>query len=113
LKNFGWAKKGLLAFSNTPINMLTYAGILLFVSGIVLSLAQIALKLLFPASAPKGVTTIMLLVLVLGSLNLLAASILGEYIGKIFEEVKGRPHFIRMNVIQSGEIRRANVRRGE
>jgi hypothetical protein len=48
---------------------------------------------------------------VLGSLNLLAVSIVGEYIAKIFEEVKARPHFIRMNVVQNGDVRQAQIER--
>jgi dolichol-phosphate mannosyltransferase len=78
----------------------------------VLAIAQLVAKLLFPSLAPKGVTTIVLLVLVLGSMNLLAISIIGEYIGKIFEETKSRPAFIRMNIIQNGEIRNATVHTG-
>jgi dolichol-phosphate mannosyltransferase len=112
-KNIGWAKKGILSFSNVPLNMVSSAGVLLFAAGLGLSFLQLLAKLFFPASAPKGVTTIVLLVLILGSLNLLAVSIVGEYIAKIFEEVKERPHFIRMNIIQNGEIRRATVQQGE
>jgi dolichol-phosphate mannosyltransferase len=113
LKNFGWAKKGLFAFSNVPLNMLTYSSLVLFVGGIVLALVQIVLRLAFPDLAPKGVTTIILLVVLLGSMNLLAVSVIGEYIGKIFEEVKARPTFIRMSVIQNGDIRHATVHKGE
>lgn len=113
LKNFGWAKKGILAFSNVPLNMLTYAGIVLFCGGAGLALGQLIMRLAFPAIAPKGLTTIIMLVLVLGSMNLLAISIIGEYIAKIFEEVKARPVFIRTNVVQNGEIRHATVHRGE
>ncbi len=113
LKNFGWAKKGILSFSNVPLNILTYSGLLLFWGGILLSLGQFVAKLLFPGLVPKGVATIVLLVILLGSLNLLAISIVGEYIAKIFEEVKLRPPFIRMNVIQNGDIRHATVHKGE
>lgn len=112
LKNFGWAKKGILSFSNVPLNMLTYAGLLLFGGGMALALVQFALRLVFPHIAPKGLTTLIILVIVLGSLNLLAISIVGEYIGKIFEEVKSRPPFIRMSVIRNGEVRQGTTRRG-
>lgn len=113
LKNFGWAKKGIFAFSNVPLNMLTCAGLILFVGGAVLALGQFVMRLAFPDAAPKGLTTVILLVVLIGSINLLAVSILGEYIAKIFEEVKSRPAFIRTNVIQNGEIRQATVERGE
>ncbi len=67
----------------------------------------------FPSLAPRGVTTIVVLVLIMGALNLLAISVVGEYIAKIFEEVKRRPHFIRMNIIQNGEIRQAAIQQEE
>ena len=104
LKNFGWAKKGILSFSNVPLNMLTYAGLALFLGGWVVALGQLVLRIAFPDLAPKGLSTIIILVVLLGSINLLAVSVIGEYIGKIFEEVKSRPVFIRMNVIQNGAI---------
>jgi nucleoside-diphosphate-sugar epimerase/glycosyltransferase involved in cell wall biosynthesis len=113
LKNFGWAKKGIFSFSNVPLNMLTYAGLLLFGGGMALALVQFVLRLAYPTIAPKGLTTVIILIIVLGSLNLLAVSVIGEYIGKIFEEVKSRPPFIRMSVIRNGEVRQATVHRGD
>lgn len=113
LKNFGWAKKGIFSFSNVPLNMLTYAGLGLFIGGTVLALGQVIMRLAFPNLAPKGLTTLIILIVLLGSLNLLAVSVIGEYIAKIFEEVKSRPVFIRMNVIQNGEIRQATIHKGE
>ena len=113
LKNLSWAKKGILSFSNVPLNMLTSAGILLFGVGMFLGFLQALSRILFPNSAPHGVTTIVILILIMGALNLLAISVVGEYIAKIFEEVKRRPHFIRMNIIQNGEIRQAAIQKEE
>lgn len=39
-----------------------------------------------------------------GSITVLSISLLGEYIAKIFEEVKARPHFIRKHLIKNGEL---------
>jgi polyisoprenyl-phosphate glycosyltransferase len=105
LKNIGWAKKGIFSFTYVPLDVLsTSAVILLGVTG-VLGTIQVISKLLFPQSAPRGVTTLLLIVLFFGSLNLLAISIVGEYLAKIFEEVKRRPHFIRRCIVKDGEIR--------
>jgi len=106
-KNIGWAKKGILSFSNTPLTMLSVTGIALFGASILLGLLSIAARLLFPDAAPRGYTSMVLVVIFFGSINLLAASIIGEYIAKIFEEVKGRPHFIRRSFVRNGEIRAA------
>ena len=105
LKNIDWAKKGILSFSNTPLNMISFAGVFLFGLSIVLGLAQITGKLLFPELVPPGVTTTLLLVLFFGSLNFFGISVLGEYLAKVFEEVKRRPHFIRRSLIRDGEVR--------
>jgi nucleoside-diphosphate-sugar epimerase/glycosyltransferase involved in cell wall biosynthesis len=110
-KNIGWAKKGILSFSNTPLNILSFAGTILFFISILLGAGQIASRLLFPGLAPKGVTTMLLLILFFGSINLFAIGILGEYIAKIFEEVKQRPLFIRKHLIRDGEVRTFSVDR--
>jgi nucleoside-diphosphate-sugar epimerase/glycosyltransferase involved in cell wall biosynthesis len=107
LKNVGWAKKGIFSFSNTPLNILSAAGITLFGVSIVLAIVSIVSHFAFPSASPRGFTSLVLVVIFFGSINLLAASIIGEYVAKIFEEVKHRPHFIRSSLIRDGEIRRA------
>ena len=106
-RNIGWAKKGILSFSDTPLSILSYAGTALLLISLVLAAFQIAGRILFPQATPQGITTILLCVLFFGSLNLFALGLLGEYIAKIFEEVKQRPHFIRRAIIRYGEIRAA------
>ncbi len=105
LKNIGWAKKGIFSFSYVPLNMLSAGGLILLLISMALMAFQVVAKLLFPALAPKGYTTLLLLILFFGSLNLAALSVLGEYLAKIFEEVKRRPHFIRRSIIEDGEVR--------
>ena len=104
-KNVGWAKKGLLSFSNAPLDMLSSAGFALFGLSVLLSLVYIASRLLFPEAAPHGFTSLVLTVIFFGSINMVAISVIGEYIAKIFEEVKRRPHFVRRNLIRDGEVR--------
>jgi len=106
-KNMGWAKKGLFSYSNTPLNILSFVGVTLFILSLSLSALQIFSKIFFPELAPRGLTTIIIIVLFFGSLNMLGLSIIGEYIGKIFEEVKARPKFIRRSIIKNGEVRPA------
>jgi dolichol-phosphate mannosyltransferase len=105
LKNIGWAKKGILSFSNTPLNIMTFAGVTLVLLTALAAVAQVAARLLFPGLAPRGVTTTLLFIMFFGSLNFLGISLLGEYLAKVFEEVKMRPHFIRRSVIRDGEVR--------
>jgi hypothetical protein len=83
------------------------SAILLCVISILMILGQLLAKLLFPAIAPKGFSTLIILIVFFGSLNVLAISVAGEYIAKIFEEVKQRPHFIRRSIVRDGEVRLA------
>ena len=113
LKNLDWAKKGILSFSNTPLNMMTFAGVaLLCISGI-LAFLQIIGRILFPELVPPGFTTSLVLILFFGSLNFFGISVLGEYLAKVFVEVKKRPHFIRRSEIRDGEVRAAFEDRGQ
>jgi nucleoside-diphosphate-sugar epimerase/glycosyltransferase involved in cell wall biosynthesis len=104
-KNIGWAKKGILSFSNTPLNILSAFGLILFVASLFLGTLQVLSRIFFPWMAPKGLTTVIIFILFFGSVNLFGIGLLGEYIAKIFEEVKQRPLFIRKNLIRDGEIR--------
>jgi dolichol-phosphate mannosyltransferase len=104
IKNLGWAKKGILSFSNTPLHILTFSGFFLLICSLFLGVAHVALKLIYPDIAQQGITTVILIIIFFGSLNLFGLSILGEYLSKVFEEVKCRPHFIRRNIIRHGEV---------
>lgn len=107
LKNIGWAKKGILSFSYTPLSLLSFFGTVMFFVSVILGMTQFVLRVAFPELAPKGATTIILVTLFFGSCNLLGLATVGEYIAKILEETKRRPHFIRRAIIRGGEIRSA------
>jgi dolichol-phosphate mannosyltransferase len=107
-KNIGWAKKGILSFSNVPLNILSTFGVILLFISFLLGLLQIISRLFFPQLSASGITTVLLVILFFGAINLFAVSLVGEYIAKIFEEVKQRPHFIRRSIIRDGETRSAS-----
>jgi dolichol-phosphate mannosyltransferase len=104
-RNIGWAKKGIFSFSNVPLTMLSFVGSVLFALSIVLAVAQGAARLLAPDSAPPGAATVVILVLFFGSLNLFAIGLVGEYLARVFEEVKRRPLFVRSSIVRDGEVR--------
>jgi dolichol-phosphate mannosyltransferase len=106
-KNIAWAKKGILSFSYTPLSVLTFVATLLVIASMLLAIGQLVLRVVVPDSAPKGITTLLLAILFFGSVNLLAIATVGEYVAKILEESKRRPHFIRRAFIQGGEVRAA------
>ncbi len=107
IKNIGWAKKGIFSFSRIPLHMLTALGGFASLGCIGLAALSIFMRILAPEAIPKGLTFISLLIMFFGSFTILGLGLLGEYIGKIFEETKARPPFIRHSLIMRGEIRLA------
>jgi len=103
LKNIDWAKKGIFSFSNTPLTMLTAAGVVSLVLSSFVALIVGLLRLLIPDIAPRGITTVLIAILMFGSFNLFAIGLVGEYVAKIMTEVKGRPRLIRAALIRQGK----------
>jgi dolichol-phosphate mannosyltransferase len=102
-KNIWWAKKGIFSFSIKPLNYIQSVGVLFFVFTVILGFYYIVEYFINPPKNAPGITTIILLVLGIGSIQLISISILGDYIGKITEEVKNRPRFIRNKIFYNNK----------
>jgi nucleoside-diphosphate-sugar epimerase/glycosyltransferase involved in cell wall biosynthesis len=100
-KNIWWAKKGIFSFSYLPLEIMSYAGIILTLCSFAAIVLQIILRFLNP-NIPQGIPTIIVLILFFGGLNLFCVSIIGEYLSKVVDETKSRPKFIRENIIIKG-----------
>ena len=96
-KNLAWARKAIFSFSFVPLELLTYLGWSLTGLSFIAIVAQIV-AYFYVDSVPQGISTIIVLILFFGGLNMLAISIIGEYQAKILEETKRRPKYIRKNV---------------
>jgi len=94
LKNLWWAKKAIFSFSFVPIEALSYAGAIMTVLGFLALVYEIVDSRLHPET-PHGIAIVVAVIGFFGSLNLLAISLVGEYLIRTFEEVKRRPKFIR------------------
>ncbi len=101
-KNIWWAKKGIFSFSYAPLELMSYGGVFLTFLSILAIIFQVFMKLAHP-DIPHGVSTIIVLILFFGGIQLLGMSIVGEYLGKVLEETKNRPKFIRDSVILKGK----------
>lgn len=105
-KNIWWAKKAIFSFSFAPLEVMSYAGFIFTGLAFLGAFLQVIFTFFFP-DIPRGIPTLITLVLFFGGINLLGISFLGEYIGKIFEETKKRPKFIRTAVHKG--VRRYNT----
>lgn len=99
LKNIWWAKKGIFSFSLKPLHYIQSLGLLLFGLTMLLALYYFILYFVRPPGGARGITTIVLLVLGLGGVQLFCLSILGDYLGKVLEETKSRPRYIRARIL--------------
>lgn len=90
-KSLALAVDGLVSFSKVPLRISTYVGLLAAVAAILMALTVIYWRLFVPHSPLTGFTIILVAIFFLGAVQLVSIGILGEYIGRIYEEVKGRP----------------------
>jgi len=100
LKNVWWAKKGIFSFSLKPLHYIQQFGLLILAFSIALAVFYLFNYVFNPASRVRGITTIILLILGLSGVQLLSLSVLGDYLGKVLEETKARPRFIRSKIIR-------------
>ena len=83
----------IFSFSYRPLRWVTWMGI--FVSTVTFGLALFYIATFFTARKPiTGFTTIIVCVLFLGGVQMIAIGIVGEYVGRIYEEIKQRPLYV-------------------
>ena len=87
-----YAFSNMSAFSSKPLQLVTFSGIILLVLATILTIRT--LYVYFMDAAAPGITTVIILLLFIGSMLMFSLGIIGFYVGKIFEEVKHRPRYI-------------------
>src|SRR5436190_23974974 len=92
-KSFNLAMTGIVSFSRVPLRVAT--GLVLLVAGFALLMIVVVIywRLFHPAAPLIGYTIITAAIFFLSAVQLLCLGILGEYLGRVYEEVKGRPLF--------------------
>lgn len=88
-----YAFEGIVSFTTFPLKLSAYVGFLSSIISIIYLLVVVVQKLAFGIDVP-GYATIVVLVLLLGGLQLFSLGILGEYLSKIYVQVKNRPVYI-------------------
>jgi polyisoprenyl-phosphate glycosyltransferase len=90
-KSFTLAINGLVSFSSIPLRLSTYLGLCSAVLAIFMAILVLYWRIFTPHSTLTGFATIAIAIFFLGAVQLISIGILGEYIGRIYEEVKNRP----------------------
>ena len=96
-KMLAFAADGITSFSVKPIRLVFSAGVIVFLVSLVMLLYALISKLM--GSTTAGWTSLMGSIWLIGGIQLLSLGVIGEYIGKIYNETKARPRFIIENVL--------------
>jgi len=100
-RNLAWARQGIFSFSYIPIDLITILAFVTCAVSVVLAVVQVIVRILKPDAVPAGFTTLIVLILFIGGLQLLCLSILGSYLMHIYDEVKRRPPYIVDSVLNA------------
>ena len=90
---WNFALDGITGFSSIPLRIWTYIGMIVSVLAFLYALFLIGLKIVHGNDVP-GYSSLMVAVLFLGGIQLITLGVLGEYMARIFDEVKGRPLYL-------------------
>ncbi len=94
-KLWNFALDGIISFSFLPLKVWSYVGVTVSVISLLYALMLVVRTLIFGVDVP-GYASLMVAILFLGGIQLITLGVLGEYLGRVYEEVKGRPlYFVR------------------
>ncbi len=101
IKNMRWARKAIFSFSYWPLEFITGIAIFTVIGSALAALAVVVVRIVNPASVASGFTTLIVLVLFLGGIQLLCLSIIGSYLEHIYDEVKRRPPYVVESILNA------------
>ena len=87
-----YAVTNITSFSSAPLHMVTVMGILTLIVAVVFGVISLVQKIM--GVAQPGFTTVILLLLIIGSFLMISLGIIGYYLARIYDEIKGRPRYI-------------------
>ena len=85
------------SFSSAPLHLITLLGIIMLITSVVMGVIALVQK--FTGVALGGFTTVILLLLFSASLIMISLGIIGYYIARIYDEIKGRPRYIISEIV--------------
>lgn len=98
-KLVNYAIEGIIGYSTAPLRLATLLGVVTGISAILYLISVIIEKLVWGIAVP-GYATIIVLILLLGAVQLFCIGIIGEYVGRTFEQSKDRPIYIAKEILE-------------
>lgn len=89
-----YALDGIFSFSRLPLRLLTMSGVAIACVGFAMGMFFVVRRLIGVEIAQTGFTTLVTLTLFLGGIQLIGIGVLGEYLGRVYDEVKRRPQYV-------------------
>jgi polyisoprenyl-phosphate glycosyltransferase len=94
LANMGWARRAIISFSYAPLDLIGWLAFFTTTAAILLGIVEIVLKIVSPDAAPAGYTTLLVVILFIGGVQMICFSVIGSYLAHMYEEIKARPSYI-------------------
>ena len=107
LKLLKLASDGIFAFSIVPLRAVTIVGAAAIALSLLYTLYAVFVK--FWLHSPQGFTALVVVITFLSGVNLFSLGIIGEYVGRIYEEAKARPHYVVRKVVGQRLLRREDT----
>ncbi len=101
LNNLRWAQKAIFSFSYAPLDFISWLALLAVGMAFIGVIFQVVVRIIAPGVVPSGFTTLIILILFMGGIQLLCLSIIGSYLGHIYDEVKRRPSYIVESILNA------------
>ncbi len=100
---WNFALDGVVSFSTAPLRAWFYVGVVIAAIAVLYALFIVTRVLIFGIDTP-GYASLLIAILLMGAIQLLSLGIIGEYLGRLFLEVKGRPIYVVESVYENGDI---------
>jgi len=104
---------GITSFSDRPLRLATQLGLIVMTAAFAFAGWVIVATIVDPGGGGRGWPSLMAVVALLGGIQLLCIGVLGEYIGRIYRETKGRPLYVVSEVIEAPAAGGSSGRNGE
>jgi glycosyltransferase involved in cell wall biosynthesis len=100
---WNFALDGVVSFSTAPLRAWFYVGVVIAAVAVLYALFIVTRVLIFGIDTP-GYASLLIAVLLMGAIQLLSLGIIGEYLGRLFLEVKGRPIYVIEGIYENGDV---------
>jgi polyisoprenyl-phosphate glycosyltransferase len=105
IANMGWARRAIVSFSYAPLDLIGWLAFFTTAAAVLTGVIEVILKIVNPDAAPQGYTTLIVVVLFIGGVQLICFSVIGSYLAHMYEEIKARPPYIVERVLNPPRAR--------